>query len=224
VEVPQFAAWLESVSSARAASRVKPVISASGLEGTEPEVALPAPSVDAPREGRAKGARNLELPPWAKGRYGTAIGRAVHGVLQVIDLATGDEVDDAVAAQCVAEGVVAYADLVRGLVRSALDSDVVQRAAVREHWRESYVAAVQGDGTMVEGFVDLIYREDDGSLVILDYKTDAVPAEALAARATFYAPQLEAYRDTVSTATDAIVDNRLVFLRADDVAAVRAFD
>jgi ATP-dependent helicase/nuclease subunit A len=224
VEVPEFAAWLESVSSARAASRVKPVISASGLEGTEPEVALPAPSVDAPREGRAKGARNLELPPWAKGRYGTAIGRAVHGVLQVIDLATGDEVDDAVAAQCVAEGVVDYADLVRGLVRSALDSDVVQRAAVREHWRESYVAAVQGDGTMVEGFVDLIYREDDGSLVILDYKTDAVPAEALAARATFYAPQLEAYRDTVSTATDAIVDNKLVFLRADDVAAVRAFD
>ena len=32
--------------------------------------------------GLAKGPRDLELPPWNKGRYGTALGRAVHAVLQ----------------------------------------------------------------------------------------------------------------------------------------------
>ena len=31
---------------------------------------------------------------------------------------------------------------------------------------------------MLEGIADLIYREDDGSLVIVDYKTDAVPGPA----------------------------------------------
>ena len=58
-------------------------VSASGLEGTEPRSrSAPEP----PSAGLAKGARDLELPPWSKGRYGTAIGRAVHGVLQVVPL------------------------------------------------------------------------------------------------------------------------------------------
>ena len=39
--------------------------------------------------GLAKDGRDLELPPWNKGRYGTAIGRAVHATLQTIELATG---------------------------------------------------------------------------------------------------------------------------------------
>ena len=44
--------------------------------------------------GLAKDARDLELPPWNKGRYGTAVGRAVHAVLQTVDLRTGDGIDD----------------------------------------------------------------------------------------------------------------------------------
>jgi RecB family exonuclease len=109
--------------------------------------------------------------------------------------------DDAVAAQCVAEGVVEYAGLVRSLAHSALDSDVVRRAATRDHWRESYVGMVQQDGTVLEGIVDLIYREDDGSLVIIDYKTDDVPDHAIPSRVAFYAPQLTAYGDVVAAAT-----------------------
>jgi ATP-dependent exoDNAse (exonuclease V) beta subunit len=88
---------------------------------------------------------------------------------------------------------------VTSLVRSALGSDLVQRAASRPHWRESYVGMVEADGTVLEGFVDLIYREDDGTLVIVDYKTDAVPEAALAARTAYYAPQLSAYRRILTT-------------------------
>jgi hypothetical protein len=99
-------------------------ISASGLEGTEPEIvlestdeaALPHPEASAEEAtpaGAAKGHRDVELPPWSKGRYGSAIGRAVHGVLQVIDLATGEGLDKAVLAQSLAEGVVEQRDLVR---------------------------------------------------------------------------------------------------------------
>ncbi|NUR96803.1 MAG: DNA helicase UvrD, partial [Kribbellaceae bacterium] len=180
--------WEARASAAQAASRLRSAQSASGLEGTGPDVALA--DVD---PGTAKGARDLELPPWSKGRYGTAIGRAVHAVLQVVDLSTGAGLDAAIATQCLAEGVLEYADVVTALVRSALASDVVQRAAVREHWRESYVGTVQPDGTVLEGFVDLIYREDDGRLTIVDYKTDAVPAAALDSRVAYYAPQLQAY-------------------------------
>jgi ATP-dependent exoDNAse (exonuclease V) beta subunit len=123
-------------------------------------------------------------------------------VLQVVDLATGTGLDDAVAAQCVAEGVVEFAPLVRDLAHSALESDVLQRAAARPHWRESYVGTVQPDGTVLEGFVDLIYREDGGSLVIVDYKTDDVPDAAVPSRVAYYAPQVRAYADMLSRATD----------------------
>ena len=47
--------------------------------------------------GLQKRPRDLDLPPWLKGRYGTAIGRAVHGTLQTIDLATGAGLDATVA-------------------------------------------------------------------------------------------------------------------------------
>ena len=76
-----------------------------------------SPTVD---PGLQKRPRDLDLPPWLKGRYGTAVGRAVHGVLQTIDLATGDGLDDAVAAQCQAEAVPDRADDVRRLVQDAL--------------------------------------------------------------------------------------------------------
>ena len=217
---PDFDAWLAGVQRSAEASRHRPAFSASGLEGTDPDAdwSLPdidgAAEVDGPAEvaielttaqddtaaGAAKGGRDVELPAWSKGRYGSAIGRAVHGVLQVVDLASGDGLEDAVAAQCVAEGVIDFSSLVTALVQSALDSEVVKRAAAREHWRESYVGMVQEGGTVLEGFVDLIYREDDGSLVIVDYKTDDAPDAALPARVAYYAPQLNAYRTVLETA------------------------
>jgi ATP-dependent helicase/nuclease subunit A len=203
-----WAAWAAELEQVRMASRVPSAFSASGLEGTEPEVASEAGLPG----GSAKGGVDVELPPWSKGRYGTAIGRAVHGVLQSIDLATGAGLDDTVAAQCVAEGVEVHADVVTALVRSALASEPVQRAAVRQYWREMYVGTLQDDGTVLEGFVDLVYREDDGSLVIVDYKTDAIPAEAVAARTQYYAPQIRAYVHGITSATGHDAAPVLIFL------------
>ena len=229
---PELEEWLARVRASAEASRRVPAISASGLEGTDPDAlevpALPVACSDAaltedaaqPADeevaaGLAKGARDVEHPAWAKGRYGSAIGRAVHGVLQSVDLRTGAGLEDAVAAQCVAEGVVEFTDLVTALARSALAHDVVRRAAEREHWRESYVGTVEDDGTVLEGFVDLIYREDDGSLVIVDYKTDDIPDAAIPARTAYYQPQLDAYRRTLSDAVDTdVAEPLLVFLHA----------
>ena len=230
---PEWQEWLAGVQAAREASAVVPAQSASGLEGTEPEVVLAADPE--PQDGEAKGVRDLMLPAWSKGRYGSAVGRAVHGVLQVLDLASGAGLEDGVAAQCVAEGVTGQEELVAALVRSALGSEVVQRAAVREHWREVYVGTVATDGALrtedgaelagagqvLEGYVDLVYREDDGSLVVVDYKTDAVRAAALGARAGYYRAQVEAYRRCLGDATGAKVAGVLLFLHP-EAAAVPA--
>ena len=229
---PELEDWLAQVRASVEASRRVPAISASGLEGTDPdalEVAMPTPAADGDADaaadadtvgeevaaGLAKGARDVEQPAWAKGRYGSAVGRAVHGVLQSVNLRTGAGLEDAVAAQCLAEGVVEFTHLVTALSRSALAYEVVRRAAEREHWREPYVGTVEEDGTVLEGFVDLIYREDDGSLVIVDYKTDDIPDAAIPARTAYYQPQLDAYRRILMGAAEDVGTPTLVFLRTE---------
>jgi len=209
-EPPGRDQWDTAMAKARGSALRDAAVVASGLEGTEPAVILR--TTDQDEAGLHKGPRDLALPPWSKGRYGSAVGRAVHAVLQTIDLATGEGLDGAVAAQCVAEGVTAHADIVRALVQSGLQSDLVRRAATRPHWRETYVGSVLDDDTILEGYVDLIYRDDDGVLVIVDYKTDAVPTSGLDARAVFYAPQLRAYAACLRMATDSEPRVALLFL------------
>ncbi|GAB3271925.1 UvrD-helicase domain-containing protein [Kineosporia babensis] len=209
---PELNAWQQRIEAARERTRYSPAQTASGLEGTEPEIVLPEIPILA---GEAKGARNLELPPWAKGRYGDKVGRAVHGVLQTVDLTADRDGIAAIArAQALAEGVTEHTDAVIDLVVSALDAPLVRRAAEREHWRESYVGAPREDGVIVEGFVDLIFREDDGSLVIIDYKTDSIPDAAIPARSVYYAPQILAYQYALTAATGALASGHLLFVRS----------
>jgi ATP-dependent exoDNAse (exonuclease V) beta subunit len=215
---PDLETWLAGIEASRASAQRRPAITASGLEGTEPSIALD-PEPDA---GGAKGPRDLELPPWSKGRYGSAIGRAVHAVLQSVDLRTGEGLAAAVAAQAIAEGIGGHEDTIRSLAESALASDVVVRAAASEHWRETYLGTVADDGTILEGYADLVYRETDGSLVIVDYKTDAVPAGAIRSRVEYYAPQMAAYRQALSAATGAEVTSTLLFLNPSGSVAVQA--
>jgi ATP-dependent exoDNAse (exonuclease V) beta subunit len=160
--------------------------------------------------GLQKRPRDLDLPPWLKGRYGTAVGRAVHGVLQTIDLASGGGLDDAVAAQCQAEAVPDRADDVRRLVEQALSSPVVEAAAANPHWREVYACTPIGD-RLLEGYVDLLFRGPEG-LVVVDHKTSASadPAE-LDRRIDGYRLQGAAYAVSVSRATGEPVA-RVVFL------------
>ena len=160
--------------------------------------------------GLQKRPRDLDLPPWLKGRYGTAVGRAVHGALQTIDLATGDGLDAAVAAQCEAEAIPDRAAQVRGLVADALRSPSVVEAAGSAHWREVY-ACTPVDGRLLEGYIDLLYRTD-GGLVVVDYKTSATddPAE-LDRRVEGYRLQGASYALTIA-ATTAEPVSRVTFL------------
>jgi hypothetical protein len=162
--------------------------------------------------GLQKRPRDLDLPPWLKGRYGTAVGRAVHGVLQTIDLATGDGLEAAVSVQCQAEAVPDRADDVRSLVEAALGSPSIRAAAAAAHWREVYACTPIGD-RLLEGYVDLLYRAEEG-LVVVDHKTAATtdPAE-LDRRVLGYRLQGAAYALAVEQATgEPVVRVVFVFL------------
>ena len=124
----------------------------------------------------AKNEQDIADEPWRRGRAGTSIGRAVHAVLQVVDLKTGTGLEDIAKAQAAAEGVPGRADDIARLARRALDSPLVKRALDSGRWwRETPVAGPVGDG-IVEGFIDLLFEEEDG-LVIVDYKTDALGSD-----------------------------------------------
>jgi ATP-dependent exoDNAse (exonuclease V) beta subunit len=118
-----------------------------------------------------------DRPAWRRGRAGTSVGRAVHAVLQSIDVATGAGLDATARAQALAEGIPQREAEVRALARSLLQAPTVRGAVTSgRYWREVPVAAVV-DGVTVEGFVDLLVETLEG-LVVVDYKTDQVPTDA----------------------------------------------
>lgn len=116
-----------------------------------------------------------------RGRGGTSLGRAVHAVLQTVDLRSGDGMEATARVQAEAEGLTAPADAARvvSLAKSALESAPVREAAGSggDFWREVFVSA-EVEGVLLHGFVDLLYRSPGGGLHVVDYKTDSVAGEA----------------------------------------------
>jgi ATP-dependent exoDNAse (exonuclease V) beta subunit len=204
---PPFEEWrVERTAALRLASRPTTVAASALTDEGEPD------SEGEPDPGLQKRARDLDLPPWLKGRYGTAVGRAVHGVLQAIDLASGAGLDEAVAAQCQAEAVPGEYETVRTLVAQALTSSSVMEAAASPHWREVYACSPL-DGRLLEGYIDLLYRGPEG-LVVVDYKTSATSdPDALDQRVEGYRLQGASYALTVgATTAEPVVRVTFLFL------------
>ena len=185
-------------------------------------------------------ARSEELPPAPRKApiaSGPDVGTAVHHLAEHTDLAqllspSGDRTAEAAmedwerwaADQIVALGLGgglrgsrdpnAVAEMV-AVARTALTSDPVRRAAGRSHWSELPVAGplTTADGTTVavDGVVDLVVEEADGSLSVIDYKTDV---GVTAATVDEYLLQLCAYAELLGTTTGKTVSRiELVFCR-----------
>jgi ATP-dependent helicase/nuclease subunit A len=203
--VPPFEEWAAERDAALALASRPTAVAATAL--TDEGAPDPATELGA---GLQKRPRDLDLPPWLKGRYGTAVGRAVHGTLQSIDLATGTGLDEAVAAQCEAEAIPDRARDVRRLVADALTAPSVSEAAGTRHWREVY-ACTPVDGRLLEGYIDLLY-EQDGGLVVVDYKTSATDTpDELDRRTDGYRLQGASYALTIGATTGRPVE-RVTFL------------
>ena len=139
-------------------------------------------------------------------RGGTALGRAVHAVLQSVDFDDPSDVPLLAAVEAAREGLTAKgdADEVARRAAGALASVVIGEARAaprRKRWRELYVAAPAGPSAvrvgaraLVEGYIDLLFEDERGELVVVDYKTDrATTAEAAAEVGARYRLQAGAY-------------------------------
>ncbi|MBJ7458254.1 MAG: UvrD-helicase domain-containing protein [Thermoleophilaceae bacterium] len=188
VSLPEYDEWstrledaLQSTTVPDAVAVTKTVRADASLEAPDPEVAAQPVA----RVARAFG--------------GTALGSAVHGVLQLIDLDAADQIDGLSREQCSIEGIEGAEAEVAALAAHALATDVIKQAAASRHWPELYVCG-ELDGELREGVVDLLFEADDG-LVIVDYKTDAVSGEDFAAASDSYRSQVAAYARLVEQVT-----------------------
>jgi ATP-dependent helicase/nuclease subunit A len=158
--------------------------------------------------------RSVPVTPRRRGRAGTAIGRAVHATLQVLDLGAPRAIDEQAARQADLEAIPDLADTVTQFVRAALASDAAALATTHPHHKELYVASPVGE-RVIEGYVDLLVETPDG-LVVIDWKTDGVRSEVeIDEKLAAYTLQGAAYAVALEQITgQPVVDCRFVFCRA----------
>ena len=150
------------------------------------------------------------VEPWRRGRAGTSVGRAVHAVLQSIDLSSREGLEERARAQAAAEGIDGREAEVARLAEVAVESSIVKRAvASGRFWREVPVATPIGSGSL-QGFIDLLFEEPDG-MVVVDYKTDAVSVEDAPDAVARYRLQGGAYAHAIERVTGRPV-KEVVFL------------
>jgi len=162
------------------------------------------------------------------------IGDAVHMVMERITLPDGEDLEKIADDVCKEGAITEQLDDVIAMCRACLKAPSVRRAiAATQFWREvPFVLSRSADaddsqtGPLVNGRVDLVY-EDDGQLVVVDYKTDKGITKATAKQHTLdkHSGQAEAYRDGLGAATGVTVrELAFVYCRAGTEVRLRDGD
>ncbi|HET6201438.1 MAG TPA: UvrD-helicase domain-containing protein [Planctomycetota bacterium] len=204
-------AWLEREEALRADAGSPLLVTAGslGLGADGPPLELD----DRGEEGEGTRSRLTET-------RGRRVGTLCHRVLESWDFGAGlGGLAGAVAWASAGEGledpergeVVREAgDLLRGFLGSPLAAEV---ARLRVRARELPLL-LEWEGRLLRGSADLVAEEEDGSLLVIDWKTDAVDAAGARERAAAYAPVCAAYARAVASALGARgVRAALLFLR-----------
>jgi ATP-dependent helicase/nuclease subunit A len=151
------------------------------------------------------------------GRAQTGVGRAVHAVLQTINLSTLDGLE--LLSQAAAEqyGVPDRAERIARLTRQLQQSATLQRVLTEgRYWREVPVAT-QLNGEILEGIIDLLHESSTGELTIVDYKTDSVPDDADRQQLLdYYRVQMAAYALALRSSTKREVANTVILFAGRD--------
>ena len=160
-----------------------------------------------------------DRPSRRGGRFGTAKGSAVHAVMQQValdDPTRGLATLVDVASE--AEGVLDRRREIDLMVHSLLRGDLFRRMQASSNCRrEMYVGAQFGEVT-VWGYVDAVFANPDGTLTLVDFKTDTLitsPVE-LAGR---YQPQMSGYVAALQQATGMRVTEAWLCVAQPDGAA-----
>jgi len=195
------AAWID---------RTSEVIRSSSVRGyTTPSALADHSMFEAPKPEDSSQTR--EQNNAQRGRAGTSIGSAVHQVLQDVDFADLSNVDQLINSAIAAySGEATYED-VAPRVQSILNSPTIQKAAGLKTIHEAWVAAEVELGVELEGAVDLLIENEDGTISIIDFKTDRVSGEDLLIRARGYEPQLGGYALILESLGFEVRDAALIF-------------
>jgi ATP-dependent exoDNAse (exonuclease V) beta subunit len=138
--------------------------------------------------------------------------------MELVSLPGAEDLERVARAVCEEADVAEHLDEVLAMARNCLASEVVQRVLRSGRWWREVAFVVPGvDGAgegpeagFTAGRVDLVFRDGDAGLVVVDYKTDAVGAAAMES----HAGQAETYGRGVGAATGLDVsDVVLVFAR-----------
>jgi ATP-dependent helicase/nuclease subunit A len=141
---------------------------------------------------------------------GRDFGSLVHRILEWVPLGEPERARGMAEALAPSFGLdAAAAARAAEAAERALALPVMQRArAAARVWRELPLWFPEG-GELLEGVIDLVF-EEDGALVIVDYKTDGIAAEQALAQAAHHAPQLQLYGRGLAQALGRPVRERLV--------------
>jgi ATP-dependent helicase/nuclease subunit A len=144
---------------------------------------------------------------------GKNVGTAVHRTLELSNLSASSDVDRIAQSVCADLRITDWARVAE-LSRNALASPVVQSAAQREHWLELPMTFAH-EGVVLEGVADLVYKNDDDELVVVDFKTDkSVTRDGLDS----YWRQLTAYANLLNRATGMTVRSLTLVMCASNPA------
>jgi ATP-dependent helicase/nuclease subunit A len=164
-------------------------------------------------------ARTAPPPSAAAGAGGRDFGSLVHRLLEWmpledVDAGRAERVRAMAEALAPSFGLDAEAaDRAAAQVERALSLPVIDRARrASRAWRELSLWFPDG-AYLVEGIVDLVF-EEDGQLVVVDYKSDAITTEQALAQAAHHAPQLQLYGRGLAQAAGLPVRERLVLFTA----------
>ena len=139
------------------------------------------------------------------GRGADSFGKAVHAVLQSVDLAKRENPE---LLRRLAESQVGNfgvhkskeLDEICQLSEMALASKTVSEASQKKHWKEVYVAAPISEEKLIYGYIDLVFQDANDQMAIIDYKTAANSA-TFQNSVDKYQKQLAAYALAIEKST-----------------------
>ena len=161
---------------------------------------------------------------------GAEYGSLMHSVLQYIDI-TGEltpagireQVASMVGRELITEDEAKHVDTdaITSFYASSIGARLRHAARI---WRELpfsrllpakrfYETAGEGETLLIQGVIDLLFEEPDGTLVLVDYKTESdTRPEKIRKR---YALQIDLYSEAVSAVLGRDISERMLYLLHD---------
>jgi ATP-dependent exoDNAse (exonuclease V) beta subunit len=167
-----------------------------------------------PGDRAAAGPSGLAAEPAEAARFGTL----VHRLFELTDWQKPELVSERAAIEAEELGLPGkMAAEAAKMVLKVLGGTFIQRILNSDAYYKEVPFAFKQDGTIIEGKIDVVFREGD-ALRVVDFKTDRISSKDLETRAERYRPQAVAYADAIEAAVGSKVEEVIFYFVALDRA------